>query len=62
VLVLSNMRAVIQRVTQANVTIGETVRSAIQAGLLVLLAVEDADTAEDIEWPQRQNRTDANFR
>ena len=44
------MRAVIQRVSQAKVTIDATVKGAIQTGLLVLLAVEEADTAEDIEW------------
>lgn len=44
------MRAVIQRVAEASVTIGGTVRGAIGKGLLVLVAVEDADTAEDIEW------------
>lgn len=44
------MRAVIQRVTQSRVTIGGELKGAIQQGLLVLVAVEDADTAEDIEW------------
>ncbi len=44
------MRAIIQRVSQASVTIGGAVKSAIGKGLLVLLGVEDADTAEDIEW------------
>jgi D-tyrosyl-tRNA(Tyr) deacylase len=44
------MRAVIQRVSEAKVAIGGAVRGAIGKGLLVLLAVEDADTAEDIEW------------
>jgi len=44
------MRAVIQRVAQAQVTIDGAVKGAIQTGLAVLLAVEEADTAEDIEW------------
>lgn len=44
------MRTVIQRVSSANVTINGQIRGAITRGLLVLLAVEDADTAEDIEW------------
>jgi D-aminoacyl-tRNA deacylase len=44
------MRAVIQRVTQASVTIDSTVKSAIQNGLLVFVGIEDADTNEDIEW------------
>jgi D-tyrosyl-tRNA(Tyr) deacylase len=44
------MRAVIQRVAEAKVTIGGTVKGAIGQGLVVLLAVEEADTAEDVEW------------
>jgi len=44
------MRAVIQRVSEAKVTIGERVKGAISGGLLVLIAVEEADTAEDIDW------------
>lgn len=46
----ARMRAVIQRVTKASVTIDGAVTGAIDAGLLVLLAIEDADTAEDIDW------------
>lgn len=44
------MRAVIQRVSRASVTIENAVKGRIERGLLVLLAVEDADTNEDIEW------------
>jgi D-tyrosyl-tRNA(Tyr) deacylase len=44
------MRAVIQRVSKASVTIGHAVHAYIGNGLLVLLGIEDADTAEDIEW------------
>ena len=44
------MRAVIQRVSRATVTIGGTVTSSIQGGLLVLLGIEDMDTDTDIEW------------
>ncbi len=44
------MRAVIQRVAEAKVTIAGSVKGAIDPGLVVLLGVEDADTAEDIEW------------
>lgn len=44
------MRAVIQRVTRASVTIDEKIHSRIGTGLLVLLGIEDADTEEDIEW------------
>jgi D-tyrosyl-tRNA(Tyr) deacylase len=44
------MRAVIQRVREASVTIGGSVRGRIDNGLLILLGIEEADTAEDIEW------------
>lgn len=44
------MRAVIQRVSQASVTVDGQIRGAVGRGLLVLLAVEDADTQEDLEW------------
>jgi D-tyrosyl-tRNA(Tyr) deacylase len=44
------MRAVIQRVSKASVTIDGTIHSQIGNGLLVLLGIEDADTTEDIEW------------
>ena len=44
------MRAVIQRVSKASVTIDNKIHSQINDGLLVLLGIEDADTAEDIEW------------
>lgn len=44
------MRAVIQRVTKASVTIEGNIRGSIGAGLLVLVGIEDADTVEDIEW------------
>lgn len=44
------MRVVIQRVSSASVTIEGKVKSAIEKGLLILLGIEDADTAEDIDW------------
>jgi len=44
------MRAVVQRVSEASVTIDGHVKGAIRTGLLVLLGIEEADTAEDIEW------------
>jgi D-tyrosyl-tRNA(Tyr) deacylase len=44
------MRAVIQRVSHASVTIEGVVRCAIGNGLLVLVGIEDADTSEDLEW------------
>ncbi|HEV8515708.1 MAG TPA: D-aminoacyl-tRNA deacylase [Cyclobacteriaceae bacterium] len=44
------MIAVIQRVSEASVTIDGVVKSQIQNGLLVLLGIEDADNNEDIDW------------
>ena len=44
------MRAVLQRVSRASVTIDGTVKSKIDEGLLVLLGCENADTMEDITW------------
>jgi len=44
------MRAVIQRVTQASVTIDGKIRSQIANGLLVLIGIEDADNDEDLDW------------
>jgi D-tyrosyl-tRNA(Tyr) deacylase len=44
------MRAVIQRVSQASVSIGGSVRSRISRGMLILLGIEEADGPEDIEW------------
>lgn len=44
------MRAVIQRVTRASVTIEGKIHAAIDDGLLVLLGIEDSDAPEDIEW------------
>lgn len=44
------MRAVIQRVTSASVTINENIRSEIASGLLVLTGIEESDNDSDIEW------------
>lgn len=44
------MRAVIQRVSHASVTIEGVVKAKIEKGLLVLLGIEDADSQEDIDW------------
>lgn len=44
------MRAVVQRVSSASVTIQGRITAAIQQGLVVLLAVEETDTGEDINW------------
>jgi len=44
------MRALIQRVSHASVTIDDQLKSSIQQGLLVLIGIEDNDTNEDCEW------------
>ena len=44
------MRVVIQRVTEASVTVDDSITGIINHGLLVLQGIEDADTAEDIAW------------
>jgi D-tyrosyl-tRNA(Tyr) deacylase len=44
------MRAVIQRVTQAAVTVNGEITGQVGPGLLVLVGIEDADTQEDITW------------
>ena len=44
------MRAVLQRVTQANCKVDGKVTGEIKIGFLVLLGIEDADTTEDLQW------------
>ncbi len=44
------MRCVIQRVSEASVTIDGKIKSSVGKGLLVLLGIEEADNDEDIEW------------
>lgn len=44
------MRAVIQRVIEASVCINGSEISRIGAGLLILLGIEEADDASDVEW------------
>ena len=44
------MRALIQRVTSASVTIDNEIKSTINSGLLLLVGIEEADESEDIEW------------
>lgn len=44
------MRAVIQRVSRASVTVDGNITGSIGTGLLVLLGIEDADNTEDIIW------------
>lgn len=51
---IQDMRAVIQRVTEASVTIDKQVNGQIDLGLLVLLGIEELDTQEDIDWLVRK--------
>jgi D-tyrosyl-tRNA(Tyr) deacylase len=44
------MRAVVQRVTQASCTVDGEITGQIDAGFLVLLGIEDADTDDDLQW------------
>lgn len=44
------MRAVIQRVSRASVTIEGAVKSQIKQGFLILLGICDEDTMEDVDW------------
>ncbi|MFN3757238.1 MAG: D-aminoacyl-tRNA deacylase [Flavobacterium sp.] len=44
------MRAVIQRVLQASVTIDGAIHSQINTGLLVFLGIENEDELQDLEW------------
>ena len=44
------MRVVIQRVSNASVTVDQKIVSAIKNGLLILLGITNEDTIEDIKW------------
>jgi len=48
------VKAVIQRVSRASVTVDGKIISKIKTGLLILLGVENEDTSEDIEWLSRK--------
>ena len=48
------MIAVIQRVSEASVTINQKIKSKINQGLLILLGIEEADNQEDTEWLARK--------
>lgn len=48
------MRAVIQRVQHASVTIEGTMKSAIQQGFLILIGICEEDTSEDVAWLVRK--------
>lgn len=44
------MRVLVQKVSQASVTIEGEIKSEIGQGLLILLGIENEDTQEDIDW------------
>jgi len=44
------MRAIIQRVSEASVTIDQKIKSSIGQGFLILLGIENEDGKEDIDW------------
>ena len=44
------MRAVVQRVTDADVTVDGKITGAVKKGFVVLLGVEDDDTVKDVEY------------
>ena len=44
------MRIVLQRVTEANVKINESIKGSIDKGLLLFLGIEAEDSEEDINW------------
>ncbi len=44
------MRTLLQRVSQASVTINGQIKSAIGTGILVLVGIEDSDNDSDIDW------------
>jgi D-aminoacyl-tRNA deacylase len=44
------MRTVIQRVSQATVSVNQAITGTIKKGLLILVGIEDTDTDEDIRW------------
>ncbi len=48
------MRVVIQRVSEASVTIDGKVKSSISMGLLILLGIESEDGLDDIQWLSRK--------
>ncbi len=48
------MKAVIQRVSKASVTVDNKIISSIKSGLLVLLGITETDSQEDIEWLSRK--------
>lgn len=55
------MRAVIQRVSQAAVSVDQQEIGKIGCGLLVLLGIHETDTPKDVEYLVKKNRTNAYF-
>ena len=48
------MRVVIQRVSEASVSVNNTINGEIASGLLLLLGIEELDTKDDIDWLVRK--------
>jgi D-tyrosyl-tRNA(Tyr) deacylase len=48
------MRVVIQRVSEASVTVDQELISCIEKGLLLLISFEDEDTGDDLEWTSKK--------
>ena len=48
------MRALIQRVSRASVTVEERITGSIDQGFLILIGIEEADTDEDLTWLSRK--------
>jgi D-tyrosyl-tRNA(Tyr) deacylase len=48
------MRAVVQRVSSASITVNEKIISSISDGVLVLLGITEGDSSEDIQWLVRK--------
>lgn len=48
------MRALIQRVSRASVTVDSRIVGSIEQGFLVLLGIEESDTEEDLTWLSRK--------
>ncbi len=44
------MKAVIQRVSRASVSVEKEILASIGGGLMILAGIEEADTVEDVEW------------
>ncbi|MEY4892329.1 MAG: hypothetical protein RIQ34_941 [Bacteroidota bacterium] len=48
------MRALIQRVSRASVTVEERITGSIDQGFLILIGIEETDTDEDLTWLSRK--------